>query len=154
MVQKMFQVFSCLTTQHDWRLVALAGIVCFLASGVAISLFHRAQATQGRERLVWLSLDATAAGFGIWATHFIAMLAYNPGIGVGYGLGLTIVSLLIAVSITGGGLSVAASNFARWATVFGGTIVGCGIAAMHYTGMLALELPGRITWSADSSRPL
>jgi NO-binding membrane sensor protein with MHYT domain len=82
MVQ-MFQVYTCLTVEHDWRLVVLAAAVCFLASGVAISLFHRAQATMRRARFVWLSLDAAAAGCGIWATHFIAMLAYDPGIGAG-----------------------------------------------------------------------
>src|SRR5450432_3249316 len=145
----MFQVLTCLRVEHDWRLVVLASAVCVLASVVAISLFHRAQATKGRTRLVWLRLDAAAAGFGIWATHFIAMLAYDPGVGAGYNLGLTILSLLIAVSITGAGLGIALQNFGRWTAAFGGTIVGCGVAAMHYTGMLAMELPGRITWSPN-----
>jgi len=145
----MFQVFTCLTVQHDWRLVVLAGIVCFLASTAAINLFHRAQATPGRARLVWLSLDAAAAGFGIWATHFIAILAYDPGVGAGYNLGLTILSLLIAAFITGAGLSIALRNFGAWTAALGGAVVGCGVAAMHYTGMLALQLPGRITWSPD-----
>jgi PAS domain S-box-containing protein len=133
----------------DWRLVVLAAAVCFLASGVAISLFHRAQATMGRARFVWLSLDAAAAGCGIWATHFIAMLAYDPGIGAGYDLVLTILSLLIAALITGAGLSIALRDFGRWTATLGGAVVGGGIAAMHYTGMLALELPGRITWSPN-----
>jgi diguanylate cyclase (GGDEF)-like protein/PAS domain S-box-containing protein len=145
----MFQVFTCLTVEHDWRLVVLAAAVCFLASGVAISLFHRAQATMGRARFVWLSLDAAAAGCGIWATHFIAMLAYDPGIGAGYDLVLTILSLLIAALITGADLSIALRDFARWTATLGGAVVGGGIAAMHYTGMLALELPGRITWSPN-----
>jgi NO-binding membrane sensor protein with MHYT domain len=99
----MFRVYTCLTVDNDWRLVVLAGIVCFLASAVAVSLFHRAQATIGRTRFLWLSLDAAAAGCGIWATHFIAMLAYDPGIGAGYNLVLTILSLLIAMLITGAG---------------------------------------------------
>lgn len=143
----MFQVFNCLTQEHDWRLVVLAVAICLLASAVAVSLFHRAQATQGRARLVWLSLDATTAGFGIWATHFIAMLAYDPGVGAGYNPGLTILSLLIAALITGAGLSLALRDFGRWTAAFGGVVVGGGVAAMHYTGMLALEVPGRITWS-------
>ncbi len=145
----MFRVFTCLTVDHDWRLVVLAGTVCFLASAVAINLFQRAQATKGRTRLVWLSLDAAAAGFGIWATHFIAILAYDPGVGAGYDLGLTFLSLLIAALITGAGLAVALRNFGRWTAALGGAVVGCGVAAMHYTGMLALQLPGRITWSPD-----
>src|ERR1700730_7673079 len=147
----MFQIFTCLTVEHDLRLVTLAAAVCFLASGVAISLFQRAQSTRGRARLVWLSLDAAAAGYGIWATHFIAMLAYEPGISAGYNLGLTILSLLFAVLITGAGLSlsIAFRNFGHWTALFGGALVGCGVAAMHYTGMLALELPGRVTWSPN-----
>jgi diguanylate cyclase (GGDEF)-like protein/PAS domain S-box-containing protein len=145
----MFQVYTCLTVDHDWRLVGLAVAVCFLASAVAVSLFHRAQATMGRTRLVWLSLDAVAAGCGIWATHFIAMLAYDPGIGVGYNLVLTILSLLIAVLITGAGLGVALLDFASWTAALAGAVVGGGIAAMHYTGMIALELPGRITWAPN-----
>jgi NO-binding membrane sensor protein with MHYT domain len=48
----MFRVYTCLTVDHDWRLVVLAVIVCFLASAVAISLFHRAQATIERTRIV------------------------------------------------------------------------------------------------------
>jgi len=145
----MFQVYTCLTVDHDWRLVVLACAVCFLASAVAISLFHRAQATIGRMQLVWLSLDAAAAGFGIWATHFIAMLAYDPIVGAGYNLVLTVLSLLIAVLITGAGLGAALLDLGRWTTVVGGAVVGVGIAAMHYTGMMALELPGRITWAPN-----
>src|SRR6202521_4668483 len=145
----MLQVFTCLTVEHDWRLVVLAGAVCFLASGAAISLFHRAQAAKGGARFVWLSLDAAAAGCGIWATHFIAMLAYDPGIGAGYNLGLTILSLVLAALITGAGLSIAVGDLAGRTAAFGGAIVGGGIAAMHYTGMLALELPGRIPWSPN-----
>jgi hypothetical protein len=61
----MFRVYTCLTVDHDWRLVVLAVTVCFLASAVAISLFRRAKATIGRTRLFWLSLDAAAAGCGI-----------------------------------------------------------------------------------------
>ena len=44
----MFRVFNCLGTEHDWRLVVLAGIVCFLASLAAVNLLHRAQALRGQ----------------------------------------------------------------------------------------------------------
>jgi NO-binding membrane sensor protein with MHYT domain len=145
----MLQVLTCLSVEHDRRLVALAIVICLLASGVAISLFHRAQATQGRARFVWLTLDAAVGGCGIWATHFIAMLAYNPDAGAGYHLGLTILSLIFAAVITGIGLSTALRDGSRRTAAVGGAIVGVGIAAMHYTGMLALELPGQITWSLD-----
>jgi diguanylate cyclase (GGDEF)-like protein len=143
----MYQVLTCLSTEHDWRLVVLAGAICFLASSVAISLFDRARAARGTARFVWLALDATVSGSGIWATHFIAMLAYDPGTGAGYSIPVTVLSLVFAIAITGMGLSIALLEARRiWAAI-GGAVVGVGVAAMHYTGMMALELPARITWS-------
>jgi diguanylate cyclase (GGDEF)-like protein/PAS domain S-box-containing protein len=141
------RILNCLTTEHDWRLVLLAVVVCFLASTVAVSLFHRAQVAKGRARAIWLTLDATAAGFGIWSTHFIAMLAFDPGLGAGYNAPLTIVSLLIAILITGIGLAVTLHAADKtFGPIAGGAIVGVGVATMHYTGMMALEVPARLVW--------
>src|SRR5260370_38752149 len=77
----MYQVLNCLVTEHDWRLVVLGGTICWLASAVAISLFHRARASQGRTRAIWIGLDAAVGGAGIWATHFAPVPAADPGLG-------------------------------------------------------------------------
>jgi diguanylate cyclase (GGDEF)-like protein/PAS domain S-box-containing protein len=144
----MYNAVNCLTNTHDWRLVLLAVLVCILTSAVAISLFHRAQVATGREQIVWLALDATAAGFGIWSTHFIAMLAFDSGLGSGFDAPLTIASLLIAILITAAGLAIALSpEVGKSAALAGGAIVGLGVSAMHYTGMAALEVPARLLWS-------
>jgi methyl-accepting chemotaxis protein len=145
----MFRVLTCLITQHDWRLVAVAGVVCFVTSLCAVGLFHRALRSQEQARAIWVVIAGTAAGFGIWATHFIAMLAYDPGIGIAYDIGLTALSLLMAMVLTCAGIGIAAYRSERWSMPVGGGIVGGGIAAMHYLGMSAAELPGRMTWSAD-----
>jgi methyl-accepting chemotaxis protein len=142
----MFRVFNCLTSEHDWRLVIVAGIVCFLASLTAISLFNRARATAGRARASWIIAAGAATGCGIWATHFVAMLAYDPGVSIAYNIGLTALSLLAAGVVTAAGLAVPVYVPARWSAPLGGAIVGGGIACMHYTGMWAVELPGRVTW--------
>jgi diguanylate cyclase (GGDEF)-like protein/PAS domain S-box-containing protein len=143
----MFRIVSCLTNEHDWRLVLLAAGVCFLTSFAAIHLFHRALATVGRARLMWLITTAAATGYGIWATHFIAMLAYTPGLPTGYDLLLTILSLFAAAIVTGCGFVIAVAAQDRWAAPAGGAIVGVGVAVMHYTGMSALEVPGHLSWS-------
>ena len=142
----MFRVFSCLTAEHDYRLVALATGVCLLTSVVAINLFQRAMASQGRGRNFWLGLDAAAAGCGIWATHFIALLAFDAGIPLRHGFGLTALSLVLAIFFTGLGLRVALLTPSKGFDLIGGLIIGAGIAAMHFTGLLALELSGRIDW--------
>ncbi|MBR0856543.1 bifunctional diguanylate cyclase/phosphodiesterase [Bradyrhizobium liaoningense] len=142
----MYQVLFCLTDEHDWRLVALGGAVCLLASAAAISLFHRARASHGRGRLAWIGLDAVVSGCGIWATHFIAMLAYGPGGAGAYNIPVTVLSLIFAISVTFVGLSIAVSSSRVAWIVVGGAIVGTGVAAMHYTGMAALEMPARLDW--------
>jgi diguanylate cyclase (GGDEF)-like protein len=142
----MFRVLSCLAGEHDLRLVALAGIVCFLASTAAVSLFHRAKATDGRARALWTLTAGAATGSGIWATHFIAMLAYEPGTPIAYGVGLTSLSLVVAATVTAVGLGVAIYGRSRWNAPLGGAIVGGGVACMHYLGMAAVEIPGWVTW--------
>jgi diguanylate cyclase len=76
----MLTVYNCIATEHDLRLVVLAAAICVLASFTAISLLHHVRRCSGRIRLAWLGVAATSTGFGIWATHFIAMLAFSPGL--------------------------------------------------------------------------
>ncbi|SFQ15635.1 PAS domain S-box-containing protein/diguanylate cyclase (GGDEF) domain-containing protein [Bradyrhizobium sp. Ghvi] len=143
----MYQVLFCLTDQHDWRLVALGGAVCLLASAAAISLFHRARAARGGARLVWITLDAIVAGCGIWATHFIAMQAYGPGAGGAYNIPVTVLSLIFAIAVTFMGISISVSTTRGVLVAVGGAVVGAGVAAMHYTGMMAFEIPAHVGWT-------
>jgi NO-binding membrane sensor protein with MHYT domain len=140
----MLTVYNCLVTQHDLRLVALAAMICALASFTAISLLHHVRRSAGRTRLVWLAVSASATGFGIWATHFIAMLAFAPGLPNAYDVALTFLSLVFAIGLTGAGLAVAADH--PRLVALGGAMVGGGIAAMHYTGMAAFEVQGHVVW--------
>jgi len=142
----MFRVLNCLVTQHDWRLVVLAGIVCFLASLTAITLFNRARSTSGSARAIWIVAAGAATGCGIWATHFLAMLAYQPGIPIAYDIDLTVLSLVAAAMVTTAGLAVAVVLPPRWGAPIGGGAIGAGVACMHYLGMWAVDLPGRVTW--------
>ena len=97
-------------------------------------------------RGVWLAVSAISTGFGIWATHFVAMLAFTPGIPSGYNIALTILSLVAAILLTGAGLAVSLIPNWRHGPWVGGAIVAGGIAAMHYTGMAAFEIAGIVLW--------
>jgi diguanylate cyclase (GGDEF)-like protein/PAS domain S-box-containing protein len=141
----MLTVYNCIVYEHDLRLVALAAIICMLASLTAVSLLHHVRKSNDRMRHIWLAVSAMAIGFGIWATHFIAMLAFSPGIPTYYNIVLTILSLVFAIVITGIGFAVALSTLPAGAWL-GGAIVGGGIAAMHYTGMAAFEIAGNLVW--------
>jgi diguanylate cyclase (GGDEF)-like protein len=143
----MYRVLTCLTTEHDLRLVVLAGTICLLAGAVAVSLFHRGRASHGRTRATWIALNAAVGGCGVWATHFVAMLAYDPGASGGYSIPITLLSLILAIAIFAVGLGIASIEQRPAMAALGGAIIGLGIAAMHYTGMLALQLPAFIMWS-------
>ena len=73
------------------------------------------------------------------------MLAYEPGISSGYGIFLTASSLAVAMALTSWGFGFAVTHPGRWRAPIGGGIIGAGIACMHYLGMWALEVPGRVT---------
>lgn len=142
----MWTIFEVFLFQHDLLLVALAALVCAVSSFSAIMLLsHARKATVSLQR-AWLAIAAVSTGFGIWATHFIAMEAFNPGIALGYDLPLTLLSLFIAISVTGGGLWYAAIGERRSDVWLGGATMGLGISAMHYTGMASLLVGGTITW--------
>jgi diguanylate cyclase (GGDEF)-like protein/PAS domain S-box-containing protein len=142
----MLTVYSCIVNEHDLRLVGLAAVICLLASFTAVTLLHHVRKSTDLMRHIWLAVSATATGFGIWATHFIAMLAFSPGIPSGYNIALTVLSLIAAIILTGAGLVVALSRRVPGSAWLGGVIVGGGIAVLHYTGMAAFEIEGRLVW--------
>jgi diguanylate cyclase (GGDEF)-like protein/PAS domain S-box-containing protein len=142
----MLKVYNCIATEHDLRLVGLAAFVCVLASFTAINLLRHARKSKGHMRSLWLSISAISTGFGIWATHFVAMLAFSPGIPSGYNITLTLLSLIAAIALTAAGLTVALIPNWRHGPWIGGAIVAGGIAAMHYTGMAAFEVAGIVLW--------
>ena len=103
----MLAIYYCIQDHHDLRMVVLAGLLCVTASIATIMLLRHARRSIARERRVWLAAAGATSGFGIWATHFIAMIGYDPGVVVGYDLFLTLASLAVAVVSTTLGLSVA-----------------------------------------------
>jgi NO-binding membrane sensor protein with MHYT domain len=147
---QMLRVPFYLGGDHDWHVAFLAVAICFLASLSAMSLFHRACLAQGRAQSTWIIIAGVTIGCGVWATHFIAIFAYRPGIDITYDVGLTASSLIVAAAVTSAGLGGAAVGSAQSAAPLGGVVVGSGAACMHYFGMAALELPGHATWSPES----
>ena len=143
----MVRVLSCLTVQHDFRLVALAALICAAAAVASFKIYSHVGAAQGFRRWSLLLLTGVCSASGIWATHFISMLAYESGFPIAYDPVTTAASLLIAMIATTFGFVVAASPH-RWRAAIGGAVIGGGIGLMHFTGMLALIVPGSLKWEA------
>jgi signal transduction histidine kinase len=145
----MDRVLFCLTQEHDLRLVVVAGMVCLFASLTAISLFSYAAEGGQARRWMWLAAIGVVTGTGVWATHFIAMLAFDPGLDGSYDILMTALSVVIAMVMTGSGFAIALICRDRpWAIPAGGLLIGLGIVAMHYTGMAGLRLPASIEYES------
>lgn len=142
----MTAIISCITLRHDLWLVGLAAIICALGCHVTIRLFDRARSARGLPRAGWLFMDAVAAGSSIWTTHFVAMLAFDPGVPMTFDPQLTMGSLLVAIAGTFIGVAIGVSRL-RAAFVVGGGVVGAATAAMHYLGMAAYRVDGLIAYN-------
>lgn len=143
----MLTVYNCIVNEHDLRLVALAALICGISCFSAVNLLHHISRSTDRNRLAWLMIAATSTGFGIWATHFIAMLAFTPGIPSAYDPALSVLSLAASVTLTAAGMWIATLRNEFDYHLVGGAVLGGGIAAMHYIGMAAFEVQGRIEWN-------
>lgn len=145
----MLTVLTCIAQEHNPVLVGLAAVICLLTSYCAVVLMERGAASKGTIHWVWLITAGASGGFGIWATHFVAMLAYEPGIAIGYQQGLTLLSLIIALLATTGAFVARTAFQGRLAPIMAAILFGGGTALMHFTGMLAMQIPGDIYWDRD-----
>lgn len=141
------RILSCLTDDHNLWLVGVAAALCLLGSLVTMRLFQRLRYAEQGARPAWIFMGAVAAGATIWCTHFVAMIAYEPGVDVAYEPLLTGVSLGVAIGGSALTLWVAAQRL-RFAAELGGALFALAVTAMHYTGMAAFALEAVVHWSA------
>jgi len=92
--------------QYSVPLVALSVVISIIAAYTALDLGARVTHSRGFTRFLWLSGGATAMGIGIWAMHYIGMLAFGLPIPVQYDWPTVLLSLLAAVCASGVALFV------------------------------------------------
>ncbi|MCJ9428497.1 bifunctional diguanylate cyclase/phosphodiesterase [Kordiimonas marina] len=129
---------------HESRLLILAVFVCLFASYTAVTLAQRISYASEFGRRRWLFLTALATGIGVWATHFIAMLAYTPGVPVSYAFLPTVGSLLVAVIMAGLAFFIDTRGKKVSILLLAAGTLGLGIGAMHHLGMAGMRVEGRL----------
>ena len=111
-----------------------------IASSAALLIAWRVHSdAEGRGRRLWVSLGALTMGMGVWAMHFVAMLAMSLPVPITYDVPITIVSVI--PSIVAGALCLigAIRGTTGW-LIGGGLVMGLGIGAMHYIGMAGMRV--------------
>ncbi|MGV3654475.1 MAG: MHYT domain-containing protein [Noviherbaspirillum sp.] len=129
---------------YEFSLILVSILVAIFASYTALGLAGRIRESQGRTARFWIVGGALAMGTGIWSMHFIGMLAFKLPIPVGYDFGITLLSLLLPILVSGIALwQISQSDLPTTRLLAGAILMGIGINAMHYTGMLAMRMePG------------
>ena len=131
-----------MTGTYDIRLVALSIAIAITASYAALDLAGRVRMHRASARWLWIGGGGSAMGLGIWAMHYVGMLAFNLPVPVLYDIPTVLVSLFaailgsVAALITVSAEQVDVSRF-----IFGSLSMGGGISAMHFVGMEAMRLP-------------
>lgn len=136
---------AILAGHYNFALVALSVLIAICASYTALNLAIQTTAARGRTRAWWLFGGAFAMGLGIWAMHYVAMLAFYLPVAVAYHLPTVLVSLGAACAASGIALYVISRPHLGWGSlVLGSLLMACGICAMHYIGMAAMRLPATL----------
>ena len=136
-----------LTGRYDPSLVLVSVLVAIFASYTALSVAGRVKQAHGYASLAWTAGGALAMGSGIWAMHFIGMLAFSLPIPLGYDVPLTLLSLLLPVLVSGMALWQLRAPLLRPRELASSALLmGLGINAMHYTGMAAMRMSPAIDY--------
>jgi diguanylate cyclase (GGDEF)-like protein len=132
---------------NPW-LIAASIAIAILDSYVAFSVIGRLVRSRGWIAFGWLVLGALAMGTGVWAMHFVGMLAFHLGTPLGYRVLPTVISVLPIVAASGTVLWQAARKpMSRRRLIINGALLGSGIGAMHYIGMAAMDMQPAIEWN-------
>ncbi len=140
----MLRIISCITLEHDLRLVALAGLLCLAGCLAAVGMVSRAKASRDHWRHIWAGATGFVVGGAIWSTHFVAMLGFRPELPIGYSFWPTFLSVLVSILLSWTGIAIALRSNRL---ILGGIFLGIAVLTMHYIGMSALKLPGTLQWN-------
>ncbi len=123
-------------------LVILSILIASLAAYSAFGLADRIRVAERPSiKRSWLLAGAGAMGMGVWAMHFIGMLAFRLPVPVTYDVFITLLSMVPAILASAVVLLVTGrTEIGRARLILSGTLMGGGIGVMHYTGMAAMRL--------------
>ncbi|WP_102957563.1 bifunctional diguanylate cyclase/phosphodiesterase [Mangrovicella endophytica] len=142
----MNSIVTCLQVENDPTLLLLAATVCVIGVYGSFSVSKHAGRSEGAARRKWAAVAIVAAGSTAWATHMIALLAFQPGMLSAFEPFLTALSLLLAVLGIGLGLAITIGRLGRGRRFVGGVIIGSGVALLHYVGQAAYFVTGVVHW--------
>ncbi|HSV78346.1 MAG TPA: MHYT domain-containing protein [Ramlibacter sp.] len=133
--------------QYEPSLVLASILVAIFSSYTALTLVERVSQTPRTAARWWIVGGAFTMATGIWAMHFVGMLAFRLPVPLGYDFGITLLSWAIPVPVAALALwQVRLPQPGLKHLALSAVLLGCGINAMHYVGMGAMRMDPPIVW--------
>lgn len=131
-----------LTGEYSLPMVALSVCIAIVASFTGFRVAtHTSESHHSTRRHILIALGSLALGVGIWAMHFIGMLAFELCAPVSYDAPRTFLSFIPGVFAAFVALrSLSSGDVKVKQILLAGILMGGGIGAMHYSGMTAMTM--------------
>lgn len=130
---------------YEITFVVISILIAVGASLVSFSLSARtAKADFKNERVFWSIASSCFLGFGIWAMHFVGMLAYRLPIEVTYDPTITVLSIVPAILGSTVVIAYHPKNKKLW---LNSILMGLAIGSMHYIGMMAMQMEAAMVYN-------
>ncbi|MGL6243213.1 putative bifunctional diguanylate cyclase/phosphodiesterase [Pseudomonas sp.] len=126
---------------HNPFLVLLAYVVACATGFATLDITERVgHAEKPASQRLWRWVGAGCLAGGIWAMHFISMLAFQAPLEIHYQLPITLISLLFALTASWLAMhTLSHPHLTFWQYLRAAVWIGLGIATMHYVGMAAMR---------------
>ncbi len=125
---------------HEPWLVALSVVMAIQGGYVGLQLAAGVKFATGASRRLLLAGSAITLAVGIWAMHFVGMLAASLPHDVDFLVLPTLISFLTCVIVVGAGVAAMNMPGSPWLRItIGAFAMGGGICLMHYIGMNAVH---------------
>lgn len=133
-------------TEYHVGMVILSILIGIFTSYVALHLINR-DATSTRNDKFWLVSASLVMGGGVWAVHFIGMLAVHIKVTVTYNIWLVLASLCLIVLFSILAFSLILHSQERKTVVISSFLMGFGIFSMHYLSMRSMQMEANLTYA-------
>jgi diguanylate cyclase (GGDEF)-like protein/PAS domain S-box-containing protein len=137
-----------LVGRYNPVLVGLSVVIAIFASYAAFLVSACVMtALSAAARCSWLMAGGFCMGLGIWAMHFVGMLAFTLPCVSSYEYSITLLSMIPGILASALALNVISRReLSRMRLAVGGLLLGAGIGVMHYSGMAAMRFDGLIRY--------
>ncbi|WP_010676797.1 MHYT domain-containing protein [Bacillus timonensis] len=133
-------------TEYHVGLVILSIIIGIFTSYVALHLVNQHLKNKRNDKFSLVSASFVMGG-GVWAVHFIGMLAVHIKVTVTYNIWLVLASLFLIVMFSILSFSLMCKGKQTKSVAISSLLMGLGIFSMHYLSMRSMRMEANLSYS-------